>query len=729
MRKTTVGLIIGNLNPEFENDIAQGVNKYAQEHKINVIALVPNISAEDKMSDRIFDSYKSMGIDGLMVLYGSLQSMKTTIIPEKVLNRFNDVPYVIIQDIYNMMGKSNIIVNNRVGMSSSIEHLINEHHYKNILYMSGPKDNYDSIERLEAYKSTMEKHGLNVTEEMIEYGDFSYDIEKQLLNLIKNNKEIDAIQFANDIMAIASYPILEKLGYKIGKDIAITGFDNIYKSSIVHPALTTVSQEPIRIGYEAMREIDELIKGKKGEFIKLDTSLITRKSCGCRRELTTPIDFEELAEEEIIDHFINERSINSKTNINLKELKRISTNVLKRIKGEYTADEIVYYIKNAIINIENPITSNYEDIFSYLTSAMKKYLDMITDYSLKEKVSSILFNIEKWYFSYVTSSIVSENQSSLAKVTNVSLVSRKMLNDQLSKSEMFEKVFNELKKIGVNSAYIYLYDNDLSNHVYLTAYYNQLETKIFNSNNRNERRTVDNFFYTTSGSFFYGFSLSSSEKYYGFIVCEADVNLINLVELVCAQIGTLMYIDEIRKNEKKSQIELKKTLRVIQEKNEILNNLSLYDELTHIYNRRGFIEKSLELLNESEDEKIELVFCDLDHLKEINDSFGHKEGDFAITTAAKLLKKAFPKDAILSRIGGDEFVAIYKLRGDFDVINKVKNIFNKFNEICKKPYYIETSIGYTDIIATDEIKISELINTADKYLYESKKNRRTTIKK
>lgn len=728
MKKTTIGLIIGNLNPGFEQDITQGVNKYAQEHKINIVALVPSLNAEDKLSDCIFDSYDFMGIDGLIILYGSMNTTKEKS-HEEILGRFKDIPYVIIQDICQIENKSNIIVDNKSGMTKCIEHLIADHGYKNILYMSGPKDNYDSQERLSAYLETMKKYGLIVNKNMVAYGDFSDNIEKQMHDLLDNNKKIEAIAFANDAMALASYPILEKKGYKIGKDIAITGFDNIYKTAIVHPALTTISQEPIKIGYEAMHEIVNLINGDVNNFVTLDTNLYIRKSCGCRRDFLTTVDLSDLNEEEIIDYFLKESALNSKTNINLKELKRVSANVLKRIKDDYTVDEIVYYIKNAIINIESPITTNYEDIFSYFTAAMRKYIESVDDLNLKEKTSSILFNVEKWYFSYVTNSIVSENQSSLGKITNVSLVSRKMLNDQLNKSEMFDKVFKELEKIGVNSAYVYLYDNEEMSNAYLVAYYNQMESKIYKVNEEKVRIPVDNFFHTTSGSFFYGYSLSSSEKHYGFIVCEADVKLINLIELVCAQIGTLLYIDEIRKREIKTQMELKKTLRVIQEKNDILNNLSLYDELTHIYNRRGFIEKSFELINDNEGKNVKLVFCDLDHLKEINDTFGHNEGDYAISTAAKLLKKALPNNAIVSRLGGDEFVAIFEDPMEFDVIDRIKKVFAKFNENCKKTYYIETSIGYTTFIANDDIRITEFINTADKYLYEAKKKRRTTIKK
>ena len=297
---------------------------------------------------------------------------------------------------------------------------------------------------------------------------------------------------------------------------------------------------------------------------------------------------------------------------------------------------------------------------------------------------------------------------------------------------MFANVFVELKEIGVKSSYIYLFDNDNNTKAHLYAYFNDKVTKIYRSNEKREKIIPEKFVSQSNGTFSYGFSLSSNEKYYGFIVCETDLSLINSIKLLCSQIGTLLYVDEIRKRELKAQIELKKSLRLIQEKNEILNNLSLYDELTRIYNRRGFIEKSLEVIKENIGKEIEVVFCDVDHLKEINDNFGHKEGDYAISTSAKLLEKALPKNAIVARLGGDEFVALHvnlAAKDNISTEEKIRSCFSNFNESCEKPYYIETSVGTYTFIGKDNTKITNILDEADKYLYKAKQKRRTTVQK
>ena len=93
---------------------------------------------------------------------------------------------------------------------------------------------------------------------------------------------------------------------------------------------------------------------------------------------------------------------------------------------------------------------------------------------------------------------------------------------------------------------------------------------------------------------------------------------------------------------------------------EDMRSLSLRDELTGLYNRRGFITLAAQELKMADRLKrgIFVLYADLDGLKAINDTLGHKEGDMAIKDAAVVLKETFRNSDIIGRIGGDEFVII-----------------------------------------------------------------------
>src|SRR3989338_8947318 len=97
---------------------------------------------------------------------------------------------------------------------------------------------------------------------------------------------------------------------------------------------------------------------------------------------------------------------------------------------------------------------------------------------------------------------------------------------------------------------------------------------------------------------------------------------------------------------------------------EMLRELSITDELTNLYNRRGFLTLAADRLKLTRRSKTGLwmFFADVDGLKHINDTFGHQEGDRALTDVAQILKKIFRESDIIARLSGDEFIILIATR-------------------------------------------------------------------
>lgn len=110
---------------------------------------------------------------------------------------------------------------------------------------------------------------------------------------------------------------------------------------------------------------------------------------------------------------------------------------------------------------------------------------------------------------------------------------------------------------------------------------------------------------------------------------EIDPANLSLFYLISRQIGNMLRMYQMSREQKKMQQKLETLVREIEEKNEVLNFLSESDALTGCLNRRGFMEKAVQMNREYEGKEVVILFADLDHLKEINDCFGHIEGDFA----------------------------------------------------------------------------------------------------
>jgi diguanylate cyclase (GGDEF)-like protein len=158
-----------------------------------------------------------------------------------------------------------------------------------------------------------------------------------------------------------------------------------------------------------------------------------------------------------------------------------------------------------------------------------------------------------------------------------------------------------------------------------------------------------------------------------------------------------------------------------------LGNLALTDELTGLYNRRGFMalaERQLKVGRRSGRGML-LFMIDVDHLKQINDSFGHFEGDRALTRTAGALEETFRDSDVVARLGGDEFAVLaIEASGHSEATIKTR-IFKCLKSIrAEQPgYEISLSLGAARFDPSGRASIGELMVKADQAMYEHKRRR------
>ncbi len=157
------------------------------------------------------------------------------------------------------------------------------------------------------------------------------------------------------------------------------------------------------------------------------------------------------------------------------------------------------------------------------------------------------------------------------------------------------------------------------------------------------------------------------------------------------------------------------------------------DQLTGIYNRHGFFTLCEHLLKTADRQKIGIfmLYADLDNMKRINDTWGHQEGDLALIDASKMLTKVYRESDIIARIGGDEFVVIpVGISGDNVEINidRLEKAIELHNLKSNRKYQLSISAGIAFYDPANPCSINELLDEADKSMYERKRNRRTLYK-
>jgi diguanylate cyclase (GGDEF)-like protein len=179
--------------------------------------------------------------------------------------------------------------------------------------------------------------------------------------------------------------------------------------------------------------------------------------------------------------------------------------------------------------------------------------------------------------------------------------------------------------------------------------------------------------------------------------------------------------------------ELNRTVAELKRAETEIRDLSMLDELTGLYNRRGFLALSEQHRRTAcrSGNSFSLVYIDMDGLKQINDTYGHHEGSEAIRQLAEIFKRSFRASDIIARIGGDEFtVLISDITSCSTAIPlaRLNENLSSYNSQKRHPYELAFSLGSVCISSDDDSTLEEFLIKADEAMYENKKQKRQVVR-
>jgi two-component system, cell cycle response regulator len=162
-----------------------------------------------------------------------------------------------------------------------------------------------------------------------------------------------------------------------------------------------------------------------------------------------------------------------------------------------------------------------------------------------------------------------------------------------------------------------------------------------------------------------------------------------------------------------------------------LQRLTLIDDLTGLYNRRGFMSygKKYLKLSQRAQKAVLVLFADLDGLKEINDSLGHHSGDIALIDAGDILRHTFRDSDIIGRLGGDEFAILAMDIASVEdlggiILNRLYHNLESFNKKNERPYPISISVGVSLSDPGSPQSLEDLLEEADTRMYVQKRQKK-----
>lgn len=277
-----VGLIVPKISMDFHSEVITNIQNELYKFGYNIIILQSNDSIE--LEKKAIETLSSLRVAGVI----AAATLQTTDFSHFNIFLQRNIPVIFYDRIPDYsFGSINICGDDFQGGFDATKHLI-EVGCKNILHISGPKECYIYKYRSNGYKAALEKHGILFKNENIYYHELTFENAwNSFTNAFNKDKSIDGIFTANDTSAIAALEFCKSKGIDIPKNVKIIGYSNDKRTSIAHPAISSIEQYPAEFGKKSVElllqrihtENNEIsIKEKQTDNYIIPVSLIRRMS-------------------------------------------------------------------------------------------------------------------------------------------------------------------------------------------------------------------------------------------------------------------------------------------------------------------------------------------------------------------------------------------------------------------------------------------------------------------
>lgn len=285
-RRKRIGILLAQADEKYQKNFIEGFLERAFSFDYDVCIFSMYYKSQENHAKELGESniynlinYKMF--DGLVILPDTIQSTGVAQQLQQKIHEEFDGP-VLCVDMESEFFPC-ILTNHYVPMKKLINHLIEVHDYKNIVFVNGRKNHIHSKMRQQAYMDAMKEHGLSVNEKDIYFGNYWYDCAEAIVEEIIKRGIPDAIACANDYMAVGIGDCLHQRGYEIPRDVAVIGYDSVPEGRFSPSPLTSAEIPAKECGHQAALGIYALINNEPVQEYHSDSEIIIGRSCGCNQ--------------------------------------------------------------------------------------------------------------------------------------------------------------------------------------------------------------------------------------------------------------------------------------------------------------------------------------------------------------------------------------------------------------------------------------------------------------
>lgn len=643
--------------------------------------------------------------------YNPISGMK------KLLEKIPGIP--VYSFFATLPSHFSVVVNESSAIDQLITHLVKVHSFKKFALLTGPRSS-DSISHLRQclIEEALQKHTLDIPPDNLFSGSFSLDDGKKTAKAILSSKEKtpDVLICLNDQMAIGAINEFINNGLSVPEDIAVVGFDDVEENAALHCALTTINY-PI---WTMCRVIIEKIANDlfqrtpyTKEVVVFDAEFVNRSSCGCidwfdtTKKRRTP--FEPLSEKRM-SHSVLAQSAIYKHSIQEVLAKSLALNDFSSFSA---------FIINTIntLSKSGQLTTNFiEDLASEWTVALAQHSQIHEQTS----INTLFIDAFKCLLIEKTTAF-----TNVQKLNNGSLrffrECNELLTQKMTVHDSLVGIGEHLPLLDINQLAIIIIAPDRRDIGEIRLIYEEgVRTDIPEKDF--PRVSLYKYFSSYLNSVSYPIALlpvSRKSTVFGYICVILKDKQISQLALIQEMISLLI-------SAAADNLLISDHIEALIQKNQLLSKLSLIDEFTGLYNRRALYHTGRAMYEQAQDKRESscFIFIDMDGLKQINDSCGHKAGDTAIKTLADILQHSFRDNDLVVRYGGDEFVIVMTNITEIVLEKTLARIANRIAAFNIKEQYkwiISVSWGVVFLKETTYQKSFEsIIEESDINLYKEK---------
>ena len=739
-RRLRIGVVLDDMDGEYHDPLLDGVCRMAERLGIDLI-FTPGRSPGtplqfEQQFGMVFQMAREHAPDGLLI-FGTLMQAH---LGEEGLRRFVAtfaLPAVVIGVRHT--GHPTVLLDNSSGFKELVLHLINAHGHRAIAMVEGPPENRDAQERLAAYLEAHREAGIPADPRLRAPGQFHQASGSvAMTELLSRHVPFTALVCANDESAQGALSVAVERGMRVPEDVAIAGFDDLLSIYRVGPSLTTVNQDIPAQGETALRLLAQRLRGETVPAVTLmPTRPVFRRTCGCMgfvalgsqhgrcvQERAQALVGQMEPPEGLFDSLVGD------------VIALVGT--LAAPDGRAAFDQILTRIAFAWLKQQADITP-LQNLLVALQRTFAGPHECADPGEAAERLQVgqiVLANVLELF-----------HTRARVALSNNGWALRHELKSQVTTVDIdeFLKVLSgALQRLGVPTCMLALYDRPTTlaeveraglpawSRLILALDHGELRDDAVGTPFHTARLLPDALDASSAVRRWVVLPMFYMREHFGYMLLERQtverVTYADLHHEITGALHSCLVVKELGSARDALRLDLDRARR----DNEALSHLAMRDELTGLFNRRGFFELALSMMTTARltEQPLTLFFADLDGLKLINDRHGHEEGDEAIRAAAKVLLATFRQDDVVSRLGGDEFVILTRadnLESLPEIEQRLDRHFADFDASARKPYRLGCSLGGTLIAGDSGERLDQMLARADQLLYAAKRRRKAAV--